>query len=167
MNFWGHRFSQNANQKLPRLLTYPLINFQGRNLGIFWCFVHIARYSLAIDCHHLIMAWQWRPDDDGLRMMAWRRRPDDDGLTTTAWRRRLPDKPKDDGLTTTAWRRLPDKPKYDGLTTTAWRRRPDDDSLTTTAWWRRPLSTLAWEAGLLWPDDDDRQLFGNHLATIY
>ena len=28
MNLWGHRFSQNANQKL---LPYPLINFQGRN----------------------------------------------------------------------------------------------------------------------------------------
>jgi hypothetical protein len=34
--FRGHRFSQNANQKLPRFLPYPLINFQGRNLGNFW-----------------------------------------------------------------------------------------------------------------------------------
>ena len=36
MNLWGHRFSQNANQKLPRFLPYPLINFQGKNLGNFW-----------------------------------------------------------------------------------------------------------------------------------
>ena len=36
MNLWGHCFSKNANQKLPRCLPYPLINFQGRNLGNFW-----------------------------------------------------------------------------------------------------------------------------------
>ena len=30
MNLWGHRFSQNPNQKLQRFLPYPLINFQGR-----------------------------------------------------------------------------------------------------------------------------------------
>ena len=36
MNLWGHRFSQNANQKLSRFLPYPLINFHGRNFGNFW-----------------------------------------------------------------------------------------------------------------------------------
>ena len=36
MNLWGHRFSQNANQKSIRFLPYPLINFQGRNLRNFW-----------------------------------------------------------------------------------------------------------------------------------
>ena len=36
MNLWGHRFSQNTNQKLTIFLPYPLINFQGRNLGNFW-----------------------------------------------------------------------------------------------------------------------------------
>ena len=36
MNLWGHLFSQNASQKLPRFLPYPLINVQGRNLGNFW-----------------------------------------------------------------------------------------------------------------------------------
>ena len=30
---WGHRFSQNANQKLLGFLPYPFINFQGRNPG--------------------------------------------------------------------------------------------------------------------------------------
>ena len=35
-NLWGHGFSQNANQKLPGFLPYPLINFQGRNPGKFW-----------------------------------------------------------------------------------------------------------------------------------
>ena len=36
MNLWGHRFSQNPNQKLQRVLPYPLINFQGRSLYNFW-----------------------------------------------------------------------------------------------------------------------------------
>ena len=36
MNLWGHYFSQNANQKFEGFLPYPLINFQGRNLGNFW-----------------------------------------------------------------------------------------------------------------------------------
>ena len=36
MNLWGHRFSQNTNQKLQRFLPYPLINSQGRNLCNFW-----------------------------------------------------------------------------------------------------------------------------------
>ena len=39
MNLWGHRFSQNANQKISRFLSYPLISFQNRNLEIFgWHF---------------------------------------------------------------------------------------------------------------------------------
>ena len=36
MNLWGHRFSQNANQKLQEFLLCPLINFQGRNPCNFW-----------------------------------------------------------------------------------------------------------------------------------
>ena len=36
MNLWGHRFSQNANQKFEGFLPYPLINFQGRNPSTFW-----------------------------------------------------------------------------------------------------------------------------------
>ena len=36
MNLWGHRFSQNANQKFEGFLLYPLINFQSRNPSNFW-----------------------------------------------------------------------------------------------------------------------------------
>ena len=35
MNLWGHRFSQNANQKFEGFLPCPLINFKGRNLAKF------------------------------------------------------------------------------------------------------------------------------------
>ena len=35
-NLWGHRFSQNANQKLPRFLTWKFTRGQVRSLGKFW-----------------------------------------------------------------------------------------------------------------------------------
>ena len=36
INLRGHHFSQNSYQKLPRILPYTLINFQGRNHCNFW-----------------------------------------------------------------------------------------------------------------------------------
>ena len=36
MNFWGHRFFQNPNQKLQRFLPYLLINFECKYLCNFW-----------------------------------------------------------------------------------------------------------------------------------
>ena len=46
MILWGHRFSQNANQKLQRFLSYPLINFQNRNLCHFWLAFWEKRWPL-------------------------------------------------------------------------------------------------------------------------
>ena len=62
MNLWGHRFSQNANQKLPGFLPYPLINFQGRNLGNFWL-AFCYEFCLVADTDDL---WKFMSKSSGI-----------------------------------------------------------------------------------------------------
>ena len=54
MKLWGHRFSQNSNQKLQRFLPYPRINLQGRNLCNFWLGFWEKRWP-----HKIIRLFNW------------------------------------------------------------------------------------------------------------